>query len=176
MARGIPPCARADKPLGSSAWQGRSLDVFSWRMGGRCPQAVFAVSASSFGLSCLPFSPCSAWESRGASSFCLCSGMWPCRLHFLAAEWPGGQGLPGERKLLWELIAEARLPGRQGLCWGIYCSPADLHGNGTFAGSAIVHLSWLSWRAACALLLKAFQADVVVYEDFFFFFILEEVS
>lgn len=82
--------------------------------------------------------------------------MWPCRLHFLAGE------CLGERKLLGELITETRLPGRQELCGGIDCSPADLHGNDMFAGSALVHLSWLSWRGACALVLKASQADVVV--------------
>lgn len=41
------------------ALEGRSLAASSWGGGDPCPQAVFAVSASCFGLSCLPFSPCS---------------------------------------------------------------------------------------------------------------------
>lgn len=177
-------------PFGKAAWPEQSLpgqgltNLWAAQPGRGDPWLYLAgewdVSAPRQCLLCLPpllgYAACPFHPA-----VLLCSGMWPCRLHFLAAEWPVGQGLPGERKLLWELKTEPRLPGRQGLCGGIYCSPADLHRNSKFADQPLYTFpgSHGEQPVPCfSRLLKQMwymRIFIFLYEDFGFF-ILEEVN
>lgn len=74
------------------AREGRSLAACSWRRGDPCPQAVSAVSASCFGLSCLPFSPCSA-------------------AGFLLAGCLGEQGSFFLHSVVWDVALQIAFPG-----------------------------------------------------------------
>lgn len=155
------------------AWEGRSLAASSQGRGDPCPQVVSPVSASCFGLSCLPCSPCCSWLLAGCmlgkaeellpllcavacgllghTSWLLRS---KCGAHRVATSAWG-------KERFWEPRHDS-LADRDSACC---CSPAELAGEIPRLQD-IKHLSWSSWRGACSLVLKAFQANM---RSFFLF-------